>query len=165
MLHFCNLRKSINLYAFKFKFSCLSIISLISVIYFSCVNLFFKNLTYKSWIICWYCRTSLLHEKAETFFSHTESTFFVRHSSEYETSDNDRKVNRNKVIIFIIRLRVIIFWVYMQLFLLTFDSPPHNITTQKSVLRNLKKVLNWNHEETNKVSILQKRKDGGILWV
>ena len=38
------------------------------------------------WIICWYCRTSLLHEKAETFFSHTESTFFVRHSSEYETS-------------------------------------------------------------------------------
>ena len=37
----------------------------------------------------------LLHEKAETFFSHTESTFFVRHSSEYETSDNDRKVSRN----------------------------------------------------------------------
>ena len=28
---------------------------------------------------------SLLHEKAETFFWHTESTFFVRHSSEYET--------------------------------------------------------------------------------
>ena len=47
------------------------------------------------WIICWYCRASLLHEKVETFFSHTESTFFVRHSSEYETSDNDRKVSRN----------------------------------------------------------------------
>ena len=39
--------------------------------------------------------SSLLHEKAETFFSDTESTFFVRHSSEYETSDNDRKVSRN----------------------------------------------------------------------
>ena len=38
---------------------------------------------------------SLLHEKAETFFSHTESTVFVRHSSEYETSDNDRKASRN----------------------------------------------------------------------
>ena len=36
-------------------------------------------------------RCSLLHEKAETFFSHTESTVFVRHSSEYETSDNNRK--------------------------------------------------------------------------
>ena len=44
------------------------------------------------WIICWYCRTSLLHEKAETFFSHTESTFFVRHPSEYETSDNVTRI-------------------------------------------------------------------------
>ena len=33
--------------------------------------------------------------KAETFFSRTGSTFFVRHSSEYKTSDNDRKVSRN----------------------------------------------------------------------
>ena len=35
------------------------------------------------------------NEKAEAFFSHTERTFFIRHSSEYEMSDNDRKVNRN----------------------------------------------------------------------
>ena len=28
-------------------------------------------------------------------FNHTEKLFFVRHSSEYETSDSDRKVNRN----------------------------------------------------------------------
>ena len=41
------------------------------------------------------CFISLLQEKAETFFSHTESTIFVRHSSEYETSDNDRKVSWN----------------------------------------------------------------------
>ena len=34
-------------------------------------------------------------EKAEIFFSHIESTFFVRHLSEYETSDNNRKVSRN----------------------------------------------------------------------
>ena len=31
-----------------------------------------------------HCIVSLLHEKAETIFSHTENTFFVRHSSEYE---------------------------------------------------------------------------------
>ena len=37
----------------------------------------------------------ILHEKAEKFFSHTESTAFVRHSSEYETSDNNPKASRN----------------------------------------------------------------------
>ena len=40
-------------------------------------------------------KISLLYEKAETFFSHTESTFCVRHSSEYEALDNGRKVSRN----------------------------------------------------------------------
>ena len=35
-----------------------------------------------------------LHEKAGTFFS-KQKAFFVRHSSKYETSDSDRKVNRN----------------------------------------------------------------------
>ena len=38
---------------------------------------------------------SLQHEKAVPCFNHTEKLFFVRHSSEYETSDSDRKVNRN----------------------------------------------------------------------
>ena len=37
----------------------------------------------------------LSHEIAETLFWHTESIFFVRHSSEYETSDNDLKLSRN----------------------------------------------------------------------
>ena len=36
--------------------------------------------------ICVHKNISPLHEKAETFFSHTESTLFVRHSSEYGTS-------------------------------------------------------------------------------
>ena len=35
-----------------------------------------------------------LHEKAATFFDILEA-FFIRHSSEYKTSDSDRKVNRN----------------------------------------------------------------------
>ena len=34
-------------------------------------------------------------EKAGTFFHVTEKDFFVRHLSEYETSGDDRKVNRN----------------------------------------------------------------------
>ena len=33
--------------------------------------------------------------KAGTFFKHTEKLFSIRNSSEYETSDKDRKVNRN----------------------------------------------------------------------
>ena len=45
--------------------------------------------------VCWYYRTSLQHEKAVPCFNHTEKLIFVRHSSEYETSDSDRKVNRN----------------------------------------------------------------------
>ena len=39
-----------------------------------------------------HCIVSLLHEKAETFFSHTEGTVYIRHSSEYETSDNTNTV-------------------------------------------------------------------------
>ena len=37
----------------------------------------------------------LQHEKSVPCFRHTEKLFFVRHSSEYEMSDNDRRVNRN----------------------------------------------------------------------
>ena len=47
------------------------------------------------WIICWYCRLSLLCEKVETFFLHTESTYFVRRLSQYETSGNNQKVSQN----------------------------------------------------------------------
>ena len=39
--------------------------------------------------------SSLQHEKAVPCFNHTEKLIFIRHSSEYETSDSDRKVNRN----------------------------------------------------------------------
>ena len=38
---------------------------------------------------------SLQHEKAVPCFRHTEKLIFVRRSSEYETSDSDRKVNIN----------------------------------------------------------------------
>ena len=34
-------------------------------------------------------------QKAATFFRHAEELIFVRHSSEYKTSDSDRKVNRS----------------------------------------------------------------------
>ena len=37
----------------------------------------------------------LQHEKAVPCSNHTEKLIFVRHSSEYETLDSDRKVNRN----------------------------------------------------------------------
>ena len=40
-------------------------------------------------------RTSLQHEKAVPCFRNTEKLIFVQHSSEYETSDSDRKVNLN----------------------------------------------------------------------
>ena len=35
------------------------------------------------------------HEKAAKFLEILKSFFFVRHSSEYETSDSDRKVIHN----------------------------------------------------------------------
>ena len=37
----------------------------------------------------------LQHEKAVPCFRHIEKLIFVRHSSEHETSNSDRKVNRN----------------------------------------------------------------------
>ena len=40
-------------------------------------------------------KASLQHEKAVPCFNHTEKLIFVQHSSEYETLDSDRKVNRN----------------------------------------------------------------------
>ena len=39
--------------------------------------------------------TLVQHDKAVPCFNHTEKLSFVRHSSEYEKSDSDRKVNRN----------------------------------------------------------------------
>ena len=47
------------------------------------------------YIVCWYYSTLPQHEKLATFFSLTKSSLVVRHSSEYETSDSDLKVNRN----------------------------------------------------------------------
>ena len=37
---------------------------------------------------------SPLQTKNDIILSHTESTVFVRHSSEYETSDNNRKASQ-----------------------------------------------------------------------
>ena len=42
----------------------------------------------------WYCYVCYSSKKRKHSFSILKA-FFVRHSSEYETSDNDRKVKRN----------------------------------------------------------------------
>ena len=48
----------------------------------------------KCFLVCLYYRASIQHEKVATFF-HILKAFSVRHSSEYETLDRDRKMNRN----------------------------------------------------------------------
>ena len=45
-------------------------------------------------IVCWYYRTLQQHDKAQHYFD-IPKAFFFRHSSEYKTSDSDRKVDRN----------------------------------------------------------------------